>query len=253
MLVTEFGVKEHDGIAVVSSRDIARVFGKRHDHVLRDIENIIKDVECQESHSSILGSEKGTVNELFSLFHRHYTSRTSNFIRSTYKSDRGRREPEYLMTRSGATFLTMGFTGPKADEFKWAYIDQFEQMEAQILQREKMRLEWTAFTDAIKYSKPNRKPHHYSNESDMINRIVLGMSAKQFRLMNNIPKNDPIRPHFTEEQSYFWDMLQAIDTGLLHAGLDFKARQFKLSEVYTQKLIAYREKKQKKIDAGKVH
>jgi phage regulator Rha-like protein len=35
------GLTEHDGKAVVSSRDIARVFERRHTIVMRDIRNII--------------------------------------------------------------------------------------------------------------------------------------------------------------------------------------------------------------------
>ncbi len=35
------GLTEQDGKGVVSSRDIARVFEKRHDNVIRDIRNII--------------------------------------------------------------------------------------------------------------------------------------------------------------------------------------------------------------------
>ena len=36
------GLTEKSGKAFVSSRDIARVFEKRHDHVLRDIREIIE-------------------------------------------------------------------------------------------------------------------------------------------------------------------------------------------------------------------
>lgn len=35
----------------------------------------------------------------------------------------------YRLTRDGFTFLAMGFTGEKADKFKWAYIDEFDRME----------------------------------------------------------------------------------------------------------------------------
>lgn len=79
---------------VVSSRDIARVFEKRHDNVIRDIENL----ECSKS---------------FSLL---------NFEESTYETEWGKEYPEYLITRDGFTFLAMGFTGAKAAEFKEKYI-----------------------------------------------------------------------------------------------------------------------------------
>lgn len=71
---------------VVSSRDIARVFEKRHDNVIRDIENL----ECSKS---------------FSLL---------NFEESIYETERGKEYPEYLITRDGFTFLAMGFNGAKA-------------------------------------------------------------------------------------------------------------------------------------------
>ena len=35
----------------------------------------------------------------------------------------------YRLTRDGFTFLAMGFTGEKAQAFKWAYIDAFNRME----------------------------------------------------------------------------------------------------------------------------
>ena len=80
---------------VVSSRDIARVFEKRHDNVIRDIENL----ECSKS---------------FSLL---------NFEESTYETERGKEYPEYLITRDGFTFLAMGFTGEKAMKWKIKYIE----------------------------------------------------------------------------------------------------------------------------------
>ena len=40
--------------------------------------------------------------------------------------------PVYRLTRDGFTFLAMGFTGEKAQAFKWAYIDAFNRMEAKL-------------------------------------------------------------------------------------------------------------------------
>jgi len=39
-----FDVTEFDGIPVVSSRKVGEVFAKRHDNILRDIENIKVDL-----------------------------------------------------------------------------------------------------------------------------------------------------------------------------------------------------------------
>ena len=34
---------EHDGEALTTSRAVAENFGKRHDHIIRDIEQILED------------------------------------------------------------------------------------------------------------------------------------------------------------------------------------------------------------------
>ena len=56
-------------------------------------------------------------------FNRH------NFAEITYTDSRGRKQPEYLMTKDGFTILAMGFTGAKAMQFKESYINAFNKME----------------------------------------------------------------------------------------------------------------------------
>ncbi len=79
---------------VVSSRDIARVFGKDHANVLK----AIRALDCSESFSRV------------------------NFNASTYETERGKEYVEYLITRDGFSFLAMGFTGEKAMQWKIKYI-----------------------------------------------------------------------------------------------------------------------------------
>lgn len=101
-------VWDKDGQAVTSSRNVAAVFEKRHDHVLRDIENVI--AQLPKEHSPNLGD--------------------GLFISSVHKNEsNGRAYPEYLITRDGLTLLVMGYTGPKAMAFKLAYIRRFNEME----------------------------------------------------------------------------------------------------------------------------
>lgn len=102
------GLVESNGRAVVSSRDIARVFEKRHDHVLRDIKNIITN-----------DSEWGL----------------PNFGEMSYTDTYGRSQTEYVMTRDGFTLLVMGYTGEKAMQFKKAYIAAFNEMEHRLAPR----------------------------------------------------------------------------------------------------------------------
>lgn len=94
-------VFENNNEAVTSSRLVADYFHKRHDTVIRAIENL----NCSKE------------------FNRH------NFAEITYTDSRGRKQPEYLMTKDGFTILAMGFTGAKAMQFKEAYINAFNKME----------------------------------------------------------------------------------------------------------------------------
>lgn len=95
--------RNNDGELVVTSRQVAEDFEKMHKHVLRAIEDKI-------SLNPILGSAK-------------------YFIESSYKDSTGRSNKEYLLTKDGFTFLVMGFTGAKADEWKLKYIEAFNKME----------------------------------------------------------------------------------------------------------------------------
>lgn len=103
------GLTERDGKAVVSSRDIARVFDKEHKHVMRDIREIIESDP---------------------------TWGQSNFGHTPYiESQNGQTYHEYLITRDGFTLLVMGYTGEKAMKFKKAYIAAFNEMERRLAPR----------------------------------------------------------------------------------------------------------------------
>lgn len=96
-----------DGVATVESTNIAEVFEKRHDHVLRDIENILISLPSERRDNFI----------------EIQLDRINNFG-ATVQSK------AYRLTRDGFTFLVMGYTGEKAARFKWAYIDEFNRQQA---------------------------------------------------------------------------------------------------------------------------
>ena len=99
-----------NGHPTTLSTQVAEYFGKNHQHVTRDIRNLIE--KCPD-----LG--------------------VSNFGQSTYKDSQGKKQPCYRMDRKGFVLLAMGFTGEKALQFKIAYIDAFDEMERQLLKKEK--------------------------------------------------------------------------------------------------------------------
>ena len=96
--------------AVTTSLKVAEVFEKRHDRVLRAIENAIFNLP-----------KNGDVKK--------------SFIKSTYTDEKGEKRPMYYLNRDGFTFVAMGFTGQKAAEFKWAYIQAFNKMEKALASR----------------------------------------------------------------------------------------------------------------------
>ena len=90
-----------DDKSMVDSREVANNFDKRHDNVLRDIENIKKDV---------LNFEE-------------------MFLETKLPDSYGRSQRAYYMNRDGFSLLAMGFTGKAALEWKVKYINAFNAME----------------------------------------------------------------------------------------------------------------------------
>ena len=101
-----------DGHVTTLSTDVATFFEKEHSKVIRSIENIIATLPQER-----LGNFSQTV-----------VTRANPSGGAPIKSK------AYRLTRDGFTFLAMGFTGARAQEFKWAYIDAFNKMEAALRQ-----------------------------------------------------------------------------------------------------------------------
>ena len=100
----EIVLSMQSGEPVASSRQIAENFEKRHDHVMRDINAIKKDVP--------------NFGEMF--------------YETTAPDSYGREQRAYLMNRDGFTLLAMGFTGKAALEWKLKYIAAFNEMEKKL-------------------------------------------------------------------------------------------------------------------------
>ena len=121
---------------VCSSLQVAEKFGKRHADVMRSIDNLIKNDSTQNC--------------------------VQCFKQSAYKDDTGKSNKMYMMNKDGFAFLVMGFTGKKANEWKWQYIKAFNQMEKFI--REKQTQTWI---ETRKAGKLTRKA-----ETDTIKNLV---------------------------------------------------------------------------------
>lgn len=105
----------HDQQVVTTSLVLAEAFEKQHKHVIEAIEKKISTAE----NSALL---------------------KNMFIEDSYIASNGKQNKMYYLNRDGFTFIAMGFTGHKADEFKLKYIDAFNKMEKQIKEETQFRL-----------------------------------------------------------------------------------------------------------------
>ena len=188
--------------ARVDSLYVAEFFDKEHKNVLRDI-------------ARITDPTSGLSEEFARL----------NFEPSSYISSQNKKQPCYMMTRDGFTMLVMGYTGQKAMRFKELYIRRFNEMEEFITTLVTARKDFPLLTENIKLLHEKPKPYHFSNECDMINRIVTGMSAKQIREKYGLEKGTSIRPYLTDDQVKMLETLQKVDIGLLLSVPDYEQRK----------------------------
>jgi Rha family phage regulatory protein len=105
----------HNQQAVTTSLVLAEAFDKKHKNVIQTIEAKINTAE----NSALL---------------------KNMFVEDSYTASNGKQNKMYYLNRDGFTFIAMGFTGKKADEFKLKYIDAFNQMEEQIKNKSQFRL-----------------------------------------------------------------------------------------------------------------
>ena len=95
-------IQSPQGRDVTTSLIVAQVFGKEHNKVCRDIENL----SCSENF------------------------RVANFGEATFENKKtGQNHKMYQMTKDGFSFLVMGYTGDKAGQFKEMFINEFNKRE----------------------------------------------------------------------------------------------------------------------------
>lgn len=93
----EICIRQKNGVAVVSSLDVAEKFGKRHDDVLRTIRCLIK--KCPNASC------------LFSI--------------SFYENAQGKKQPLFEMQLKGFITLVSGFNCKPAVHWRMKYSDAF--------------------------------------------------------------------------------------------------------------------------------
>lgn len=92
----------------LDSREVAEMVGKRHDHLVRDIDGYITVLNQNPN----LGAD-------------------SFFTESTYQSGTGKSYRYYLVTKMGCELIAHKLTGQRGVEFTAAYVKKFNLMEQQ--------------------------------------------------------------------------------------------------------------------------
>ena len=113
-----------------TSLAVATVFGKRHDHVLRDIRNL----ECSEEFRRLNFKEATYLVDTAPQRKIAQTPPPKIGGRGTENTPLQAR-PMVEMTRKGFEFLVLGFTGRKAAQFREAYVERFHQMEEELVKK----------------------------------------------------------------------------------------------------------------------
>ncbi|KAF0468799.1 phage regulatory protein [Pediococcus acidilactici] len=150
--------------AVTTSLQVSEVFGKRHDHILRDISQMKQDVP----------------------------NFGGMFLEGVEPDSYGRDRKVVYMNRDGFTLLAMGFTGKKALEFKIRYIEAFNRMESQIkLDTTKLSPELQMFKElfdsmAKQELKTNRIDHKLDNISEIVGTSTMDWRQGTTRLIQRI-------------------------------------------------------------------
>ena len=193
----------------MSSRDIAKLCDKRHDNVMSDIRKMLESLNIQSP--EFLGD---------------------------YKDTKGRTFQEYNLPKREVLILVSGYN----IELRAKIIDRWEKLELDLASKQEKaetrsvsRLEYRPMTDAIASAHKEIKPYHFSNEADLINRIVLGCTSSKFRKENDVLDGDAIRDYLTKTQLDCIIGLQRANTVYIEDGINFQDRKVKLQSLFDRK------------------
>ena len=126
-------VSNQNGTPVTTSTRVAKIFGKQHKNVLRAIENL----DCSSEFRRLNFELCFEINDL----------------------QNGKPNRYFNITKDGAAFLIMGFTGEKAGKFKEDYINAFNWMQETLQRRREIDLELGEFCKKESVSVANGSFH----------------------------------------------------------------------------------------------
>lgn len=104
-----------------------------------------------------------------------------------------------------------------------------------IADRAFLRDEYKELTESVVVGRASlgkeTQTHHFTNEADMLNNLVLGMSSKRYKFANGLGKDVDIRDYLTVDQKARLLFLQRMDSALVRTIPDYLERKVKLKEL----------------------
>lgn len=199
----------------MTSREIAEVTGKQHSNVIRDIREMIEAVKDDSDLSHQLNQGLTEFKDA-----RGYTS-------------------HFELNRFAAEILVTGYDVKRRARVigKLLELESTLKVEAQTqADRQYARLESPELTGALKAQREAKgkeiAPHIFSNDYNMMNRIVLGFTSANFRKEHGIGKAEGIRDYLSPVQTEAMLKIQRINTSLIEIGMDYEDRKGKLQQYF---------------------
>ena len=193
----------------MSSLEIAELTGKEHKHVMFDIRKMLEDLNVLADGFTATRKIRGREYEVFNLPKRE------------------------------ALILVSGYNVA----MRAAIVDRWHELESKELleserkaSRQQARLEAPLMTKALQDSRTRQgkdsPPHVFSNDYDMIYRIVLGLPAKKYKLEQGIDDKSNLRDVLTLEEIKAIESLQRLNQSMHELDFDFETRKANLHQVF---------------------
>jgi len=149
---------------------------------------------------------------------------------------KGRARTDYFISKRTAELILLKANTELGKKLLNKLLDLFHNLEDYKTIRFQTGINYRPLTDAIQSAHDPAKFYHYSNEADLINRIVTGYTAKQYRekyLVENI------RDNLTPAQIKLIDKLQILNTAFIELGWTFEQRKKELQDYSERKIVAF--------------
>lgn len=205
-----------DNSVTMTSSEIAQLVGSRHDKVKQSIERLVARGVISLPPVGEVKIQRARRVEVSDAY--------------IFSGEKGKRDSIVVVAQ-----LSPEFTAKLVD--RWQELERKLQVNAQTkIDRQYARLETPELTNALKSQREAKgkeiAPHIFSNDYNMMNRIVLGLTSAHFRKEHEIGKAEAIRDYLSPVQTEAMLKIQRINTSLIEIGMEYKDRKEKLQQYF---------------------